>query len=426
MVIRIKTKDLLDYVILWALILEVMIIRWLNLVGLFNVALLILLTIRCVYDVRRCLKNTSLWLYFLLVIYMIWNYFYLGGEFIILIRNISECIAPSMIMIYIGDLMFNKKEFVFEFFSKLFWPLNLYNILNMIIILLQLDGFYWLAGFTSSENPLYIDHISGLLGFNGMPVLALYSALMFIYNLYYARFVMTNHKKHGIYAYNTIQVIFYSVVSLYNDNKGFYLILFMYIIIYSLSVNESIIENRNISTKLRVVLLRYIPYVILVIFVSVLLYRYTKVGGEIDKIIHEFDNAFKYINRASGGSERISMIIYAINSPDRIIGYGVGRYKWTSINAFGFAHYGQSDIGTFLCLGGIVFFVILSSMIIALFYKVYEGNCILAGVFLFVFYVIGVFTQVFTVTSLMVCAMLFAVTCWGASELVKRGACIVK
>lgn len=412
MSLKIKKKDFLDSCILFLLILEVMIIRWLNLVGEFNRVIIVLLLVRYLCYLSRTVRDTSAWLYVGIIGYFFFNFYSLGGNYYTLFKNIFECAAPLLIMLYFGILMSEKEGLLLRFLNALFWPLNIYIILNIPVIFLQMSGQHWLAGFTSHINTYHVDMISGLLGFNGTPVLAMFSAFVIIYNHYYAVYCSALRYKKIILTYNCAILVFFSVISLFNDNKGFYLVMLMYILIYAFQCMDAKSFRKEFFARVWKGLLHFLPFTVLIAAFVAVLYAYTSIGAQIDKIIHEFQVAFLYGNRAQGSSERISMIFYALASPNRLMGYGFGRYTWTTSNAFGFLHYGQSDVGTFMCLGGVIFIFLLALLVFLMAQKAYKDS-LFSIIMLCMVAVIGIYTQIFTVTSIMVCTMLFVVTCWG-------------
>lgn len=414
MTLRIKRKDFLDFFIMSLLILEVMIIRWLNLVGGFNMLMIALLLMRYLCHLKRTVKDKSAWMYIAIIFYFFFNFYSLGGDYYTLFKNIFECASPLLIMLYFGRLMEEKARFLLGFFNGLFWPLNIYIVLNIPIIFLQMSGQYWLAGITSHMHMYHVDLISGLLGFNGTPVLALFSAFVIIYNNYYSMYCTASCYKKIIRAYNSLLLLCFSVISLFNDNKGFYLIMLMYILIYTFQCIEVKNTYKEFLVRVWRRTIQFLFFAILIVGSVIVLYAFTDIGTQIDKIVREFQIALLYGNKAEGSSERISMILYSLSSSNWSMGYGVGNYTWTTPYAFGFMHYGQSDVGTFMCLGGVIFIFLLSVLVLLMLQKVFRSR-FFSVIMLCMFAVIGIYTQVFTVTSIMVCTMLFVATCWGVT-----------
>ncbi len=413
----IKKKNVLDFLILWLLILHVMIIRWFNVTGYFNLLVIILIAISMVRDLFQYINQKTIFVFILMISYMLINFGIRGGDFMILTRNIFEIMTPFLILIYLSHLMLSKKIFLIDFFKQCFWVLNIYTIINIPVLLLQLTGSYWLAGFTDTPNPFVPDLICGLLGYNGTPQLALFTSFIPIYNYVCYRFFIPKSYKTYFAIYNLFLVLFFAIISLFNDNKGYYLILAMFVAIYYIISNEAKLFSRKTITKFSSQLKQLFIWVGILSIPGYLLYRFTAVGNSIDTIFHEIRVGITYSNAAQGSNERIGMIAFSLQEDNnRLMGYGLGTYTWTAPDAFGFAHYGQSDLGTFLCLAGIIFLLLIDALIFYAFRNIYK-NIYLPVVILIGFNVLAIFTQVFTVTSLMVSSMFFMISCWNAHEL---------
>ena len=61
-----------------------------------------------------------------------------------------------------------------------------------------------------------------------------------------------------------------------------------------------------------------------------------------------------------GSAERVYAVIHAFTKYHAFgFGYGVGTCYWQAGNAFGFSHFGLADMGSFLCLSGVWFTVLI-------------------------------------------------------------------
>ncbi len=411
MSLRVNRKDIVDYCILWLMMLHVMIIRWLSLTGRFNLVLLALFLYWILKDTVKFVKNRGIIWLGLILAYAVYNYMTHGGEAYIFVNNVFEYLTPVMELIYIVYLMNYKKDLLIRFFHMLFWPLFIYNLFNMMFIFLQLNGQYWLAGLTDNVNDYAVDLISGLLGFNGVPELTFFSVFMIFYNYFYMQNYAGRYKVF-LSGYNLLLTVFYLVLSAFNDNKGFYIILVMYILVYISIINESKSFQKNFFTRIKNFMKWAIPLLVVMVLTFFVMYHVSFFKSYIDRLLHELSAGITYMSAYQGSSERFGMIAYILSQPEsRLTGFGLGQYKWTTPNTFGFIHYGQSDVGTFMCLGGVVFVALLGALVYDSFSRVFNKS-IIPLILLIMYIVLAVYTQVFTVTSLMVSSLFFLVVCW--------------
>lgn len=89
-------------------------------------------------------------------------------------------------IIYVFNLLKRRKDFLFDFLNQKVTLFNIYLYISIPFILLQANGQYWLAGNSNGAvNPLGIDLICGLFGFNGTPMMALFVAFAMVLNFDY-------------------------------------------------------------------------------------------------------------------------------------------------------------------------------------------------------------------------------------------------
>lgn len=107
-----------------------------------------------------------------------------------------------------------------------------------------------------------------------------------------------------------------------------------------------------------------IVYLLIAAFiaVSITLLQIEPIRITFEKMQKEIMQGWEYGSRSHGSNERIGMIQFGLQDSSHVLkGYGVGQHTWTEPYLFGFWHYGQSDFGTFLCLGGVALLIILFS-----------------------------------------------------------------
>ncbi|MBT1165075.1 hypothetical protein, partial [Bifidobacterium felsineum] len=327
----------------------------------------------------------------------------------IALYNLNQIIVPLLIIIYILDLTHSKKHFIHDFLMDKIVFINMYFIINLPFIFLQLSGEYWLTGIKKNDNTLTVDLISGLYGNNGIPMMTLFTCFTIFLNYHYCNCHSYKNEKVVLSIFNVFILVFFSILSLFNDNKGFYLIFIIYLLVV-LFVNYAN-NNQNISFKSFKFSLKIIGSLLLSCPFIYLIYRYTPLYNVINQIVHEFLLGIYYAGSAHGSSERIGMITYALsNDSNRLMGYGIGNARWTDPGTFGFEHFGQSDFGVFLCLGGIFLiasiFIIITSLLYRLFFSYYA---VIPLILLFI--VLSIYTQIFTVTSLTISVSFLCVLC---------------
>lgn len=407
MKILFKRKDYLDFLILWILLLHVMFFRWIGLTSLFNKIALFLILLRLFQRLHATIKmGAVIEILLMLVVYPLLNFQWCGGQLSVLITNIYIVCIPMLVFYYITQLLIYKMDFFKLFLKSIFWPLNIFMLFNIPIILLQLAGVYQLAGvgFSSSNSFMIEDMISGTFGYNGTPMMTLFFLFFMMYSYFYYKNYLKYYKKLYILFY-TIYIVFMCIISLYNDNKGFYLLMGMAIILAYVKENINKLQIVVSKTKLIYFIIKIMLFIVSFILVLLFFYKYTPIGISIDSIIHEITIGWEKNNLVQGSSERFGMISFILKDKSRIMkGYGIGNYSWTEEGAFGFNHYGQSDIGTFLCLGGILFIIIIAISLYCVLYKVFRNHFFTLCIIIYLC-IVGIYTQLFTVTSLMVSTM---------------------
>lgn len=415
----IRKANLLDRCILWILLLNVMIFTWLGLSFISNKILMLLFFVKIIITNKIFAQKSGLAWYFVIFCYFLFSKISHGGDISVLFSNLTRISVSIFILIYLSHLMVYEREFLYEFFKRLFIPLNIYILLNIPVIILQLNGMTWLAGVSDAVNTLDMDLISGLFGFNGTPMLTMYSAFLIIYNYHYAREWAIPKKGPVILIYDAFLIIFFSILSIFNGNNGFYIVLIMEIILYYITVVEAVDRKKKFLIKCFNLIKKLLPRLVVLCLLIFIAYETTDIKVAVDYIINVFQDGLEatdYNIVASGSSERIAMIVYALSSPVLIVsGYGLAKYLWQEESAFGFWHYGQNDVGTFLCLGGMVFMALICTMVFLPFRKIFQKSY-LSIMFTMMIIAMAVYTQVFTNVSSMISIMMYITICWCVRE----------
>ena len=415
----IKKSNILDDAIIVVLLLQVMIFRWLGIQNTVNDILTILLLIDLIRNFKKAYYSGSFICVIMLVIYVIINYFIYPGDIEQFFRNIYRFLRAILLWDYLSRLIVRNPHYVFYLFQKLFIPLNVYLLINIPILLLQLSGMTSLAArdMSRASSRVVVDYYSGLFGLYGTPCLASYCTLMFLFNIVYAKYYAQKNQIRWIKIYNYMQLVFFLIFSIINDNKFFYIEIIMYgIIIYiSLRATESRKNHAFIKKQIKNrLLIRTALIITCIIGIGTFVYKnVTSFHNLVDLFIRKINEGFNYSN-VQGGGERIGMILYMLNSPHKLLGYGFSRIK-IEVGTLGFAHFGQGDIGTFMTFGGIIFTILLIIVIYVIFKRPYY-NYQIPLLLTIAYLVMGVYTNAFHNTSTLVSICLLFITCWVANH----------
>lgn len=418
---KIKKSNILDYAILYWMIIYVFIISWLAYLTQGARILIVLIFLRLLTEFKRTLRLPSLYFGLLFcVAYPLWNYLCYGGNENYISENINAIVATTAVFIYMSFMASYKREFMIDFLKKNKYIFNVYMAINIPILFLQLAGHTELAGRhqASMTNTYSADLVSGLFGYNRSGLLTMYFCFLLLYNfVLYKKKIIKEKQLFVVYNIVLSSIILY--VAANSDNKALFvlapLFFIIYLVVFQMSFYRSAI--RKISILIRNVLVG------MVIF-TVLAYATQPLLGTIDFIQDIFDKSLSGWNSADaalGSAERLGMIVYAVNRTDILWhGAGIATHLWQEAYGLGFAHFGISDFGTFLCLGGVPFIVLMILFFITVYRRVFKDNAI-CYTFLVLTVIILIYTQLMTVLSLS-CSWFFLVftTLLGCSELEAR------
>ena len=429
MKIYLKRDAVLDQIILVIMMLQVMIFRWLGIQDEINIVLLILIALSFLSRYRIALKQLAILFLLVFGAYQFLNYLILGGNTRFLMRNGYRTIKSIVFIVYLSFLFRYKRQVCIGFLRNLFWVLNLYMLINIPVLLLQLNGHYSLAAYhkfydlsTASAN-FYKDLTSGLFGRYGTPCLAFYAVFLAIYNYMYGKTWVSKRYKAFLSVYNIIILIFNLIMATLNDNKGLYIVFAIIIMLLYLFLENARIIRRFGSSRgaFIKVATRAILFIILFGVVVVALYKYspgfrTNIANMLLQKIYE---GISLGNDVKGGGERLGMIVFILSTPSKLLlGYGLGNYSPTA-DTLGFLHFGLADFGTYLCLGGLVYIVLLFLIV----YKAidFDSRKSLSILTLITVIIFSIYTQVFSNTSTTICMMYIYWICWMAHDW-KKGA----
>lgn len=133
-----------------------------------------------------------------------------------------------------------------------------------------------------------------------------------------------------------------------------------------------------------------------------------------DNVLSMFNlvsNAYRLGNSTNGSSERIAMLLYALNEASTwFFGKGFGSSGIFASGYLGFEHFGQSDLALMLILGGFWYTFIMVWFYINMFNQIVGGEYRLTGMqragILVLFLCVAIYTHCMTTTDTAICMML--------------------
>lgn len=390
------------------MIVYVFIISWLAYITQAALIMNCLITVRLFWNLKRTMRLPTFYLGVLFsLIYPVWNYMDVGGDQAILTSNMRIIVTTTSLLIYMSFMCKYRRLFIIDFFKKNKYLFNVYMIINIPILVLQLGGHSELSGRhpESLTNAFSADLVSGLFGYNGTGILTIYFCFLILYN--FVQYKCGYIRQKQVFAmYNFVLLGFMSFVATNSDNKTLFILVPLILIAYFIVFRMN--SYKNILQKLRSLRRHIIKGIcILTLFVIGLQPAFGTIdiiGEIIDKSLVGWENA----NDAHGSAERFGMIVYALNHSDICWnGAGIARHMWQEAYGLGFAHFGISDFGTFFCLGGVWFILILICFLLAV-YRIIFQDKIAGCIFCVLTVVVLIYTQPLTVMSL-TCSWIFLV-----------------
>lgn len=383
MKLTIDKRYWLDSLILAVIFLQIAIFNYLNLSKLGNWILFALIIFRLLLSVN--IKKRKSFLLFValgtLALYMLATVSALAGAFFrfgAFRSNLMSMTYPLLVTIYIAFACMYNREMVRSFFNNNFCIFNIYFLINVIVLILQVRIPDFMAGHANWVNYYRKDLISGLFGYSGTHQLGFFSSFIILYNLYYAKYVCKKKYRVVMNAYIAFLLLFVVIMSSLNDNKMQYVMLALFLYEYvEINISDGKSESRRVARRLK---LFFVIIAVLVTFI-VSYFRVDFIRNIFDSsILKIMKKMMEILNSKdsliTGGAERIYMIRFAFTKFNGLTtGYGFGTYWWQTPTVLGFSQFGQADLGTFLCLAGLVFTV----PCMGFYYLLYKCICGLNG-----------------------------------------------
>ena len=411
---RLKFKITWEGLILFILLIQVFAVQWLAMTYYYCSVINVILLAYLVGHYKRIKKiGISDLPFALFLLYGLIQLVRPGANLSVLNNNMLYVATSLLIVVTLASFSLNRKN-LRRSFASIFPIVNIYIILNIPILILQMNGHIELSGRHAVENtnPYKADLICGLFGYNGTPILATFVAFFFVYNLWYYRHKIKKKYKTIFLIYYVLLFGFYLFIAVPSQNSGYFLVLAMFFVLYYLSRHSN---YGYLMQKIRKSI-KGIAIVVLMIIITVILYNhYAPFYETVNKIRNVINigttNYYLTGSYITGSAERFAMVTYYLtNDTNKLFGVGIGSMRWKEQLGFGFLHFGQSDMGPFLLIGGLVFVVLLTlifanavnSLCNSRFLMILECTLML-GMLLF--------TQLFTNISTAISFMLFIVVC---------------
>ena len=289
-------------------------------------------------------------------------------------------------------------DFLLNHFLGNIWLYNAFLVLNIFVLYLQALGTgafikpSWL-----SQNPFYPDQCSGLFGFNATYVLGLYSIFVMILNLaYIKKFIL---KTSVIYLITVLSQGAMVILSRYNDNIGYYILLAVFLLIYVYLSTQS-------NQKLMIRTISYVKYMIIFLILLWIIFSIPEMKEYFNStVINRIQRLFsigKYKHASGYGSnERTAIVKYAFTKPTTWnFGIGLGGSKLIESGGFGFAHFGISSMGSYLVVAGFWFYIVYAMLYARVYFGIvgiYKGKevIVLKCVSLLIVVLLTLYTTIF-------------------------------
>ena len=293
--------------------------------------------------------------------------------------NIKAILFP-MLFVYSTLYIFNNTKFFKNILRNdfVFKLLNIFWIVNLIVLYLQLKGTgIFIKNSWLEKNSFYLDHCSGLFGFSGTHQLTFFSIFILFYNIEYIRNSKLKNKLY-IYIYIVITEIIIMMFSTQNDNTFFMLLLPIMTGYYFLF--KLISDKKKVSKKIIWVIIFFLLIVFMFVFLSSYIEKF------LEPVIYKLNITIESMNNknAYGGNERLAIFFNALQEHNGWkFGESFGGTYLNESGAFGFAHFGLSNIGSFTMLGGIWFYLMICYIYTNMLMKISNSKNVFLSILIF-------------------------------------------
>lgn len=320
-------------------------------IGMYlNVAICVLVVVRIVLGKWKVPSHVAVFIFAICV----WLALAVlqGGELSIAISNLARLVQVGIYAMYLSFLLQEFELALFNAYRKGCILFNVVLIANMGMMFLQyLHPGQYIAITTGTEFS-GVDTICGFFGAGSTHAIALYTVFVVLYNIEHAR--NCGHSKIAMLLYTAFVTVLALAFSVIVDNKAFPLFCTLGLVFYL------VIRIRAgkvlISRRIDVIVLIVAGAAIVFIFAPLYDSFIQKIGNYARVALAAL-NPSAYV---SGSDERFQMITYSLIQPSSwAFGDGFGAAGIYQPQYRGYNHFGMSDYGSLVLLGGIWFYVLI-------------------------------------------------------------------
>lgn len=116
---KVKKSDVLDYLIIYWMIIYVFIISWLAYIKQGAMIMICLISVRLFLDFKRTAHLPAFYLGLLFCfVYPVWNYISLGGNQVFLVSNMRTIATTTILFVYLSFMCKYRRDFITKFLKK--------------------------------------------------------------------------------------------------------------------------------------------------------------------------------------------------------------------------------------------------------------------------------------------------------------------
>lgn len=346
---KVKLYDLIDYSLLILIYLQLVIFEFFGFSQLFSKFISICILLRVVFLKGKQWHRGVFLGVGLIILYVLSSHFGISYDASNARNNFLLQLYTSLYCYYIVFLCKNRPHIIDDCLDRGFWIFNFTIFANIVVLLMQILMPYSIIAVADESELIsyYEDNISGLFQYASVHVVCLFTIFCTLYNLSYAK----RKKRKATKILITVMTVTMSLISFFiaanSDNKAFFFLFAIVLFLYWYS--------GNIAPTKRIVLV-FSLIIVVPLIISVLYEHNSDIRSFLDAIFV----ARNLGNRAIGSTERIAIIMFALQRPSTwLVGTGFGSASIYEAGFLGFVHFGQADFGSIIVLGGIWYLIIM-------------------------------------------------------------------
>lgn len=318
--------------------------------GLYTNAVEAVISVMCIFSILLSISRTSLAKKNQIIAFTIIGLLYLIANYLLSNTNIYyatnlmyvlKCVVVVVYFSVLHDVYPDKLENTLISISKY---LNLYMVINIAIMFLQLNESYFLIDKARLPAVVYYpDYIAGLFGINGTHRLSLFSIFLLCFDLYIYKYKKIRHYKF-LKPYLIVVSVLLLFMSTQNDNNTF-------IILYPLFLGlvYCTLYTVNLNRILKIMGAVIVSMLAIVIVVSNKPELFTEISKRLGDIISVY-----VFRSATTWDERSELLQIALTQGrGYYFGSGFGSVKMYSDLRYS-THWGMNSLMTFVYFMGII------------------------------------------------------------------------